>query len=102
MIESTKSGVFAGVLLMACLIPVAGAAESTTGLHIAGTDPSQRPDGAPTITQTEKDAAWYQRSLRGVEAPYPYSLRFLEDQGNWFNPFRKPGMTGPYDIRGWH
>ena len=27
---------------------------------------------------------------------------FLEDQGNWYTPFNHPGMTGRYDIRGWH
>ena len=69
---------------------------------IAGVVPQERPKNAPTITTVEKGADWYANALHGVERPYPYSLRFLEDQGNWFNPFQKPGMTGPYDIRGWH
>ena len=75
-----------------------GAAEP----FIAGVDPSVRPAGAPVVTTYVKDGAWYQRALTGVSAPYPYSLRFLEDQGAWFTPFIHPGMTGPYDIRGWH
>lgn len=70
--------------------------------YVAGTDPSRRPESAPVVTEVVKDTDWYSRALVGVEKPYPYSLRFLEDQGHWFTPFRHPGMTGPYDIRGWH
>ena len=40
--------------------------------------------------------------MHGIEPPYPESLRFLNDQGGWYTPFIAPGMTGPYDIRGWH
>ena len=69
---------------------------------IAGVEPSQRPEGAPVITEFKKDGAWYARALSGVIPPYPASLRFLEDQGAWFNPFLYPGMLPPYDIRGWH
>lgn len=69
---------------------------------IAGTKPWERPENAPVITEYFKDARWYAEALHGVSEPYPYSLRFLEDQGAWFNPFTKPGMPGPYDIRGWH
>ncbi len=69
---------------------------------IAGVKPAERPEGAPVIETVTKNAQWYGDALSGVEQPYPYSLRFLEDQGNWFNPFLNPGMTGPYDIRGWH
>jgi len=69
---------------------------------IAGTTPSERPAGAPTITTVEKDQAWYAHALSGVTKPYPPSLSFLEDQGNWHTPFNRPGMPAPYDIRGWH
>lgn len=69
---------------------------------IAGVQPSHRPEGAPAITQAVKDATWYALALTGISQPYPASLRFLEDQGNWFSPFIHPGMTGPYDIRNWH
>ena len=72
------------------------------GYPIAGTAPSQRPLGAPVIQSVEKDAAWYNRALTGISQPYPSSLRFLEDQGNWYTPFDRPGMPGYYDIRGWH
>jgi hypothetical protein len=46
--------------------------------------------------------AWYAQALTGISQPFPYSLRFLEDQGNWYTPFNRPGMPGRYDIRGWH
>jgi hypothetical protein len=69
---------------------------------IAGVEPSQRPAGAPVIASFNKDAAWYRHALSGVVAPYPPSLRFLENQGAWYTPFNRPGLTGPYDIRNWH
>jgi hypothetical protein len=71
-------------------------------VRIAGLEPSMRPADAPAIEVYPKDAAWYRYALTGVSHPYPASLRFLEDQGAWHNPFVRPGMTGPYDIRNWH
>lgn len=70
--------------------------------YIAGTNPAERPAAAPVLTEVQKDGAWYTRALTGVEQPYPSSLHFLENQGNWFTPFTHPGMASPYDIRGWH
>lgn len=78
------------------------AAADEGGIFIAGVEPSQRPAGAPVITEYPKDGSWYTHALTGVIAPYPASLRFLEDQGAWYTPFIHPGMTGRYDIRGWH
>ncbi|MCB1800330.1 MAG: hypothetical protein KDI82_01450 [Gammaproteobacteria bacterium] len=69
---------------------------------IAGTMPSQRPADAPQITAVNHPGAWYAAALHGVTRPYPYSLRFLESQGNWHTPFNRPGMPGRYDIRGWY
>lgn len=69
---------------------------------IAGTEPSQRPTGAPVLTTLAKGADWYRTALTGITPPYPTSLRFLEDQGAWYTPFNRPGLTGPYDIRNWH
>lgn len=85
--------------LAVCALPMAAAAE---GGPIAGLNPSQRPAGAPVVTAMVKDADWQARALTGVEAPYPPSLGFVEDQEAWFTPFTHPGMTGPYDIRQWH
>jgi len=69
---------------------------------LAGLTPDQRPPGAPTIGEVDHRGAWYVTALHGVTRPYPNSLRFLEDQGNWYTPFAHPGMPGRYDIRGWH
>ncbi len=69
---------------------------------IAGVKPSERPEGAPRITEVQHDRAWYQKALHGVSEPWPPSLRFVDDQGNWYTPFNRPGMPGRYDIRGWY
>jgi len=62
-------------------------------VFVAGVVPIVRPAGAPVITQMPKDGAWYQNALTGIVPPYPASLRFLEDQGAWFNPFLHPGAV---------
>lgn len=84
---------------MVCVLPGVSSAKE---IFIAGVNPQQRPANAPTVTTVKKTNEWYKKALTGVVPPYPYSLHFLENQGNWFNPFMHPGMTGPYDIRGWH
>ncbi len=71
-------------------------------VRVIGLEPSVRPDWAPRVTTIERTPGWFERALSGIEPPYPASLRFLEDVGNWHEPFIRPGMTGPYDIRGWH
>ncbi|MCU7905975.1 MAG: hypothetical protein KZQ76_08965 [Candidatus Thiodiazotropha sp. (ex Epidulcina cf. delphinae)] len=69
---------------------------------VAGTEPSQRPVGAPVIERVRHDRAWYEQALTGIQKPYPLSLFFLDNQGDWYTPFNRPGMRGRYDIRGWH
>lgn len=90
------------LLLASLLGSVAICATENAAAPIAGTTPSQRPAGAPVITEFVKPEGWYSQALYGVERPYPYSLRFLEDQGAWHTPFNRPGMPGPYDLRGWY
>ncbi|MEZ5478973.1 MAG: hypothetical protein R3E95_16285 [Thiolinea sp.] len=93
----------AAALACMTLANLGTAAESADPiLYIAGTHPAERPAAAPVLTEVHKDGAWYEQALHGVEKSYPYSLRFLEDQGNWFSPFIHPGMTPPYDLRHWH
>lgn len=75
---------------------------SAQEVFVAGVTPSERPAGAPRVEGFGKDGTWYAQALEGVVAPYPESLKFLEDQEGWFSPFIRPGMTGPYDVRGWH
>lgn len=86
----------------ALMLLFAAPAAYANGYPIAGVNPSQRPAEAPQIMTVGRTGAWYQSALHGVTQPYPSSLRFLEDQGNWYTPFIRPGMPGRYDIRGWH
>lgn len=83
---------------VALLVPLV----ASPAYPIAGLRPDQRPQGAPSITEVKKNSGWYRGALRGITEPIPSSLRFLEDQGNWYTPFDRPGMLGRYDIRGWH
>ena len=71
-------------------------------VFISGLQPDRRPEGAPVITIFQKKDDWYQQALRGVEKPYPDTLRFLENQEGWYVPFNNRGMTYRYDIRNLH
>lgn len=90
------------ITMVGVLVLFLAAPSYTLAYPIAGVNPDQRPVGAPVLGPLVKDNAWYRRALHGVQPPYPATLRFLEDQGRWFTPFIHPGMTGRYDIRGWH
>lgn len=88
---------------LATLFGILGCATAVLAEYpVAGTAPNQRPAGAPVIQKSEKSTDWYGHALTGVSKPYPDSLSFLENQGNWYTPFSHPGMLEPYDIRGWH
>jgi hypothetical protein len=92
-------------ILIALLVAAFGQsafASAESAYPIAGLQPSQRPHGAPVIQAVHKEPGWYTQALTGISKPYPNSLRFLEDQGNWYTPFNHPGMHGRYDIRGWY
>ena len=69
---------------------------------VAGTAPWQRPVGAPVIEWVQHDRIWYEQALTGINTPYPRSLYFLDNQGDWYTPFNRPGMPMPYDLRKWH
>ena len=88
------------------LLSVSGGMQSFAQIEgeypVAGTQPDRRPENAPVITTVDKGEEWYQQALTGLQPPYPESFKFLESQGNWHTPFDQPGMTGPYDLRGWH
>jgi len=96
-----KTGILAPALGV-LVLTLAGLTPAAAEYPVAGTDPSQRPVGAPRITEVVRGPDWYERALTGISQPYPPSLRFLEDQGNWYTPFIHPGMPGYYDLRGWH
>jgi hypothetical protein len=78
------------------------AARSTYTSPVAGLAPSARPRGVPAMGDVARDAEWRAKALRGISEPVPASLEFLQDQGRWYSPFLRPGMTGRYDIRGLH
>ena len=83
--------------------PLSVFADEIATYPIAGVNPEQRPVNAPQASlQPDKSSDWYKNALHGIDTPYPASLRFLEDQGNWYTPFTHRGMTDRYDIRGWH
>lgn len=87
--------------LLIFTVPWASGAQATSGAApVAGLAPWQRPTQAPRITA--EPPLDRQRALHGVLAPIPASLGFLDSQGGWYNPFTHPGMTAPYDLRGWH
>ncbi|MCP4383074.1 MAG: hypothetical protein GY798_16905 [Hyphomicrobiales bacterium] len=90
-----------GVLCLVASL-VLGVGGRAYALEIAGLTPDRRPADAPEIVAVVKGPEWYRIALTGIEPPYPSSLRFLEDQGNWYTPFNRPGATGRYDIRGWY
>jgi len=90
------------VLPLAAILLVVFSSVPLGAGEISGLQPDRRPEGAPVVSDYVKDGTWYRQALTGIDQPYPASLRFLEDQGAWFSPFIHPGMTGPYDIRGWH
>ncbi len=80
--------------------PAAGDAASASPAYIAGTAPDRRRTDIPVIKEApplDKKTAF-----RGIDEPYPASLSVFDSQGAWYTPFTHPGMTGPYDIRGYH
>jgi len=85
--------------IVVCLLSSTGFAKD---VFVAGVTPGKRPENAPVISGVIKPDGWYGHALTGISQPYPNSLHFLENQGNWFTPFIHPGMPGPYDIRRWH
>lgn len=87
-------------LALLTLSDLAAAGEARRAYPIAGLAPDARPANAPRLTQAT--AVDRKAALFGISDPIPASLKFLEHQGGWFNPFLHPGMTGPYDLRGWH
>ena len=57
----------------------------------SGVSPSERPAGAPVITEYIRGEQWYARALTGLTPPYPDSLRFLEAlflviESEWLTP----------------
>ena len=98
----TRKRISLTLLIYVVLFEVGVCVSAEAAYPVAGVLPDRRPEGAPVILQAHKENGWYTRALTGISKPYPVSLKFLEDQGNWYTPFNHPGMSGRYDIRGWH
>lgn len=88
--------------ILTAVLLAAWAGSAAAHFPIAGTAPHARPEGAPQITNDARSPEWMQQALFGISEPFPNSLLFLFDQGNWYTPFNRPGMPGIYDLRGWH
>lgn len=69
---------------------------------VAGVHPDRRPDNAPQITQQTMSPETLARDLRGIEGQPPGNVETIAVTGAWWVPLRGPGMTPPYDPRGWH
>lgn len=89
-------------LLMACVQSASALGPASDDQIVAGLQPDRRPVAAPFITGQPVDAATLERRLRGVSKPVPGNVSQIAATGAWFVPLRLPGMSGPYDIRGWH
>ncbi len=89
--------VLSSLLSIAVLTPV-----PASDYLITGSTPSQRLYQAPVIEWVQHNRSWYEKGLTGVSQPYPPSLYFLDNQGNWYTPFIHRGMASPYDLRGWY
>lgn len=93
-------------ILLACLLALIGgvvwASEPSQGF-IAGLAPHERPESAPVLKQATPESVRLDKATHGIAGPVPESIQgFLKDQGAWYTPFSRPGMTSVYDIRGWH
>jgi len=69
---------------------------------VAGSAPAQRPANAPTIKEFQISPEALGKRLHGITDPLPPNVVNAALAGPWFMPLAHPGMTGPYDIRGWH
>lgn len=81
--------------------PITPATSATP--FVAGLAPYERPQGAPVLLEPLPEATRAQWATHGISDPVPPAiLAFVKNQGAWYTPFSHPGMTGRYDIRGWH
>lgn len=88
------------VFWTACTLALSASAWSAD--FIAGTEPAQRPAGAPVIQEHQLSPDELGKRLHGVADPLPTNVVNAALAGAWFMPLAHPGMTPPYDIRGWH
>lgn len=80
---------------------VASTAEGEAPPAVAGLLPTQRPSAAPRVTRAAPPPEAVARARRGIDQAQR-GFSFLSDQGAWYTPFDRPGMTGRYDLRRLH
>lgn len=85
-----------------CILALSVGAWAQTTSPTAGLQPDRRPDGAPQLAQATLTPEKRDQVLRGIERPIPGNVESIATTGSWWVPLRNPGMTGPYDLRGWH
>lgn len=84
-------------ILITVTIPLSAFADKE---FISGIQPDQRPN-APVIKRAKKLRP--KNALHGISTPIPTSLsKTIRSQGAWYTPLTRSGMTGPYDLRGYH
>lgn len=102
-LKSATVAAFCLALAAGAAAPVWRAMAEGQPVAIAGTAPSERPVGAPRLTQTPRGEAWEKNAYKGVSKPYPPSIvGMLRDQGGWYTPFLRRGAPGGYDLRHLH
>jgi hypothetical protein len=90
------------LLLALGLIACTAGAAAQTSTYVAGLHPDRRPDAAPQLTDTVRTPDQLARALHGIDPPVPGNVESIAATGNEWVPLRHPGMTWPYDLRGWH
>ncbi len=95
----TRRGAAALGVWLAMGLPVAA---QTAAPPVAGLAPDERPEGAPRITTLAVDNALKQQRLHGISLPWPGNVERIAEQGAWYSPMFRPGLTGRYDLRGLH
>lgn len=88
--------------LLCCLAGSLTAQAQSSAPPVAGLKPDRRPEGAPVVLPEPVDAATRNARLTGITTPLPGNVERIAEQGNWYSPMFRPGMPGPYDLRGRH
>ena len=90
------------VLQRMVVMSVLAGSVSAFAQPIAGLKPDQRPEAAPVVRTEAVDPATKNVRLTGISTPLHGNVERIAEQGNWYSPMFRPGMPGPYDLRGWH
>lgn len=90
------------VAMSCCLACHLAAVAQGAAAPVAGLKPDRRPEGAPVVQPVPVNAATKSARLAGISEPWPGNVERIAEQGPWYSPMFRPGLTGPYDLRGLH